>query len=103
MTTVRRPHGENTDGNVGAELLAFSVPEWMNDGLCAEVDPGIFYPDKGESLRPAKSICARCPVQAACLAYALENDEYWGVWGGSSEYDRAKARKARRAAMREAS
>ena len=29
----------------------------------------------------AREICGRCPVRAACLAYAIENEEY-GVWGG---------------------
>jgi hypothetical protein len=30
----------------------------------------------------AVEACNRCPVIAECLAYAISNDEKWGVWGG---------------------
>lgn len=93
--TIRRPLDVDP-GNVGADLLAFSVPEWMELGLCAETDPAIFFPDKGESVKGAKKICAACSVRAECLAYAEENGELFGVWGGLSEYDRRKARRAAR-------
>lgn len=67
-------------------------------GLCAEVDPELFFPEKGGTTRPAKEICRRCDLQAACLEWALTNDERFGVWGGTSEYERQKVRSARQRA-----
>lgn len=63
-------------------------PEWMTDGLCAEVDPELFYPEQGGSTREAKAVCTGCEVRAECLAYALAHDERFGVWSGVSEHGR---------------
>jgi WhiB family redox-sensing transcriptional regulator len=71
-------------------LNIVAPPEWMAEGLCAQVDPELFYPDKGGSTREAKQVCAGCPVLAECLAYALVNGERFGVWGGTSERERRR-------------
>lgn len=63
-------------------------PDWYRDALCAEVDPDPFYPPKGGTTRPAKKVCAACPVREKCLAYALENREIEGVWGGLGPVER---------------
>ena len=65
-------------------------PEWMTAGLCAQVDPELFYPERGGSTTAAKQVCTGCPVLAECLAYALANDERFGVWGGTSERERRR-------------
>ena len=65
-------------------------PEWMADGLCAEVDPELFYPEGGESNRDAKRICGGCEVRPECLAYAIANRERFGVWGGTTERERRR-------------
>ncbi len=62
-----------------------SPPAWMADAVCAQVDPELFYPEKGGSTREATQVCAACPVRAECLAYALAHGERFGVWGGRSE------------------
>lgn len=64
---------------------------WMYSGLCAQSDPDAWFPDKGGDVGPAKRICARCPVVAECLAFALEHEEA-GVWGGTSEVERRRMR-----------
>lgn len=61
---------------------------WTEQALCQEVDPEIFYPDKGGTTRYAKSVCAHCEVTLQCLRQAVENNELWGVWGGKSERER---------------
>lgn len=61
---------------------------WMDDARCAEVDPEIFHPAKGDSTREAKAICAACEVRAECLEYALETGQQHGVWGGLSAHQR---------------
>lgn len=74
-----------------------SLYNWRDDGLCAQTDPEAFFPNKGESVAPAKAICARCPVIDRCLEYALDNDERFGVWGGTSERERRRLRRHREA------
>lgn len=62
--------------------------DWRKTGLCSETDPALFFPDKGHSVRPAKSICDHCDVINECLTDALELNERYGVWGGLSERER---------------
>jgi WhiB family redox-sensing transcriptional regulator len=50
-----------------------------------------FFPARGESSTPAKTVCTACLVRDECLAYALEHEELQGVWGALS----ARERKAR--------
>jgi len=68
-------------------------PAWMTGGVCAQVDPDLWFPEKGGSTREAKALCARCPVHPECLAYALAHDERFGVWGGASERDRRRMKR----------
>lgn len=63
-------------------------PPWMDDGICAQTDPDAFFLERGGNPRPAKAICARCPVTAECLQYAIDHDEQFGIWGGKSERER---------------
>ncbi len=92
-----RPTGIMTGPpNLGTNLTDEDHPlAWQNDALCAEIDPELFFPEKGGSTLDAKKICAICEVQEACLNYALENDERFGIWGGVSERDRRQINKGR--------
>ena len=63
-------------------------PAWHDLARCAETDPEMFFPEKGESTRPAKRVCAGCEVRAECLQDALDHGERFGVWGGLSERER---------------
>lgn len=73
-------------------------PRWSDSASCAGIGPGLFYPERGEPNSEATAVCARCPVSAECLEYALANHEKYGVWGGTSEAGRRRLRKERRAA-----
>jgi Transcription factor WhiB len=48
---------------------------------------------------PVMSVCngtdglGICPVRDACLSFALQNNERFGVWGGTTEQDRRAIRK----------
>lgn len=68
---------------------------WMADGICAQVDPETWFPDKGGSTREAKGICLDCSVRDACLEYALERGERFGIWGAKSERERRAIAKER--------
>lgn len=81
----------------GLDLLP-TAPPWTVDALCAQTDPEAFFPDKGGSSRDAKRICGDCPVRQECLEYALENDEFFGIWGGLSQRERRALIRARRKA-----
>ena len=70
---------------------------WQERALCAQTDPEAFFPEKGGSTRDAKKICTTCEVKAQCLDYALQNDERFGIWGGLSERERRRLRRARTA------
>lgn len=57
--------------------------------LCAEVDPELWFPEKGGSSRAARRICARCPVSDACLQEALTAEGgVFGIWAGTSHLER---------------
>lgn len=74
----------------------FASPAFMDLGSCRGMDPDVFFPDRGESLAPAKQVCAECIVRDECLEFALDNRERFGVWGGTSERERRRLRRARR-------
>jgi WhiB family redox-sensing transcriptional regulator len=75
------------------------VPErepWMDDALCAQTDPDLFFPETkgGSHATEAKKVCRECPVREQCLAYALEHGELHGIWGGLSPKERARLGRA---------
>ncbi|HUY64288.1 MAG TPA: WhiB family transcriptional regulator [Acidimicrobiales bacterium] len=70
----------------------------MERGRCRDMDPAVFFPNDGIGVQEARRICAECPVQAACLEYALDNRVDHGVWGGTSERERRRILRTRRMA-----
>lgn len=76
-------------------LLRLQELWWQVDANCKDVDPDIFFPDRGASTRKAKELCNACEVQEHCLEYAIVNAEKFGIWGGLSERERRKIRKER--------
>ncbi len=76
---------------------------WQRRAACRGPESSSFYPPPVPEPRPerearerrAKRICAGCPVQAPCLAYALEAHEAHGIWGGLNEGERLALLEAR--------
>ena len=70
---------------------------WQDLALCAEVDPGLFFIEKGGSTAPAKRVCQACEVRGECLEYALTHEAIaaHGVWGGKSERERRRLKQQR--------
>ena len=69
---------------------------WRSKAACNGLDPQIFYPETDEEAAIAKTVCAGCPVQGACLEYALGRREKEGVWGGCTERERRRIIRQRR-------
>jgi WhiB family redox-sensing transcriptional regulator len=81
---------------MAALLLQTASTGWASEALCAQTDPEVFFPEKGESSTPAKQICAGCPVRAECLQDALDRDERFGVWGAQTARERDRLRRGAR-------
>ena len=57
----------------------------LDNPLCAETDPDMFFPKKNDSKtsKQAQELCQHCPEMVACREYVLKtSDIYYGVWGG---------------------
>jgi WhiB family redox-sensing transcriptional regulator len=67
--------------------------DWTEQALCAQVDPEIFFPGKGGSVRNPKRICGMCEVRQPCLDYALETSQAFGIWGGFTERERRQLKR----------
>ena len=55
------------------------------------------FPARGGALvqiDQAKAVCGICPVNQDCLQYALSTNQDSGIWGGTSEEERRKLRRA---------
>jgi len=54
----------------------------------------LFYSNekKHEDIEKARAICRWCPYKEACLAKALQNDEQYGIWGGTTASEREALR-----------
>ena len=72
-----------------------AVTDWKSKANCMGVDPDLFFPERGMSTREAKEVCKGCVVREDCLEYALANGEKFGIWGGLSERERRRIRRAR--------
>jgi len=68
---------------------------WQARANCMGVDPDLFFPERGASTREAKEVCKGCVVRDDCLEFALDNGEKFGIWGGMSERERRRLRRAR--------
>lgn len=81
-------------------------PRWLDHAKCRGLPGNLFYSDhqhNNTQVQEARSVCLGthpehpgvCPVLQACLDYAIENGERWGVWGGTSERERRRIKRQR--------
>jgi WhiB family redox-sensing transcriptional regulator len=92
----------NLGGSIGATPLGaieapavdhllelFDRPPWQRDALCREYGGRVnFFPGRGESLEPAKALCAVCLVRPECSSTGSSATRRTGVWGGLSTQER---------------
>lgn len=78
-------------------LFSLRVDEpWMDEAICAQIDPELFFPEGGIQPKEAKVVCGTCPVRSKCLEYELKfsRTDDSGIWGGTTEKERAIIRLA---------
>ncbi len=91
-----------------SRAIEWDCADWRNRAACRDTDPDLFFPvgttgQAVEQIEAAKSVCAQCAAQPECLEFALATNQESGVWGGASEEERRKLRKAWLAERRRAS
>jgi WhiB family redox-sensing transcriptional regulator len=60
-------------------------------GACVGQETDLWFPGRGPTAaEEAKAVCAGCPVRKICLDYALEAEEEFGVWGGTTPTERKR-------------
>ena len=61
---------------------------------CRDYNPEMWFVERGYSNKPAKAVCAECPIRQACLEMAMELEAgrcrslRFGVYGGLSPDER---------------
>lgn len=65
------------------------MSSWLTQAACSDKDPRLFFPDPGLPAwtDAAKQICASCPVQQACLDFAI-TEGATGIWAGTTDAER---------------
>lgn len=81
-------------------MLIITGLAWMADAACLDEPYAKFFPPDSTSgvhviwsAEPAKQVCARCPVRATCLEYALADVPDHGVFGGLDGEERRALRR----------
>ena len=67
---------------------------FLEDAACRGLDPELFYAEGAAAIARAKALCGVCPVQEACLEWAVKREEF-GVWGGTTARERSGMRRER--------
>jgi WhiB family redox-sensing transcriptional regulator len=88
--------------------IEWDSDDWRKRAACRDTDPDLFFPigttgPAIDQISAAKSVCAGCESIEPCLEFALVTNQESGVWGGTSEEERRKVRKAWLARHRRAS
>ena len=62
--------------------------QWGWEAACVG-EPGDWFTSGSVDVSWEKAVCWTCPVRRACLAYALDAGESFGIWGGLTAKERA--------------
>lgn len=67
--------------------------DWMEQALCTQTDPELFFPEGSANTvrakkQKAKAVCSWCPVSAECLEFAILTPYiHDGIWGGLEAHE----------------
>lgn len=91
-----------------SRTIEWDIDDWRDNAACRDTDPDLFFPigttgPAIDQIDSAKAVCLTCEAQDACLEFALATNQESGIWGGTSEEERRRLRKAWLARQRKAS
>jgi len=67
------------------------------NAACKDKPAEWFFPQAHDWVpEVARSICEGCPIKDACRDFAVNTNQEYGIWGGTSPEDRRKIRRQRR-------
>ena len=77
----------------------WDADDWRRAAACRNTEPDLFFPvgttgPAVDQIDAAKRVCRSCEALEPCLDFALATNQESGVWGGTSEEERRKLRKA---------
>ena len=57
--------------------------DFGDQAACANVNPILFFPERGQNVTEGKKVCAGCPVWLDCLLYSIQHrgSTDWGTYG----------------------
>lgn len=65
---------------------------WFKYAVCLRTPERDFHSDDHWEQKRCIAVCATCPVKDRCLRYALVNDLFFGIWGGTNSNERKDMR-----------
>lgn len=84
-----------------AAQLSGQTWAWQDAALCRDETNELFFGPEKESAaarrereRDAARVCRQCPVLEQCRLHAFSLPEIYGVWGGTTEEERLRARRS---------
>lgn len=95
VETETRRHSSSSSGR----SAVWDDCAWRDRAACRGSDPELFFPVGAsgvalDEIEAAKALCGSCVVKAECLQFALERNQEAGIWGGTSEDERRRLRRA---------
>ena len=83
----------------GSKAAISADTAWREHASCRYLRPELFFPagttgSAAEEIMGAKAVCAGCDVRDRCLLFAFETNQECGIWGGTTEDERRKLRRA---------
>lgn len=70
-------------------------PSWMDAAACSDHDATMFFPENDtDTTADAVRVCRSCRVRIDCLEFAIDRNERYGIWGGTTPLQRDRLRNA---------
>jgi WhiB family transcriptional regulator, redox-sensing transcriptional regulator len=91
-------HQQRIPAAPAAEVAGLEGRGWLDLAACKEVDPELFFPERGERAKgqAAKQVCASCQVQQQCrdlaVGAAKGREEDHGIFAGTTPHERTRLR-----------
>ncbi len=68
--------------------MSARYPAYRGDEPCVALGVDAYFSGGWRQQAAAVDACRDCPLVAACLAYALEHEPEFGIWGGMTAEQR---------------